>query len=91
MEPMKKVNENIIYLADIHFSIVKTLKTKSGKIKKIRTVVLLDELFQKNPGEDMIKYDNQIYSEKLKVTEKEIMEISKVVLKKEISCSFYKR
>ena len=91
MQKHKRINENIIYLSDIHFNIVKLVKLKKGDVKRKRIAILTDELFQKNPGIDMTEYNFNKYVEKLKITEKETFEVSKVVLKKEISCSFYKR
>lgn len=91
MDKIKKVNENIIYLADIHFNIVKIINGSSGKTKRRRSAVLVDQLFQKNYGSVDLEYHMNEYKRKLNTTEKDLVEIHKVVLKKEISCSFYKR
>ncbi len=92
MEPMKKVNNNVIYIADIEFEVVKSVKIKNrGIAKKKRIVKLKDQLFQKNPGELNRIHSMETFREKLELKEKETLEIKKVVLKKELSCSFYKR
>lgn len=92
MDPMKKVNENIIYIANIEFEVTKSVKIKNrGIAKKRRILKLKDQLFQKNPGELNRIHSMSMFREKLELKEKELLEIKKVILKKELSCSFYKR
>ena len=86
-----KVNENLIYLVDYEIQLTKITSTKIGKRKSIRVVKLINELHENNPGESNKKFYEDQLRRKLNASEKEIMEIKKVILKKEISCSFYKR
>ena len=86
-----KVNNNLIYLVDYEIQLIKITNTKIGKRKSSRVVKLIDELHENNPGEHNKKFYEYSLRRKVNATEKEIMEIKKVILKKEISCSFYER
>lgn len=87
----ERVNDNLIYLADIYIEIIKIKKLAKGKIKNTRNEKLIDELWENNPGEQNKEYFNKKLIEKFNIKENETFEIKKVILKKEISCSFYKR
>lgn len=86
-----RINDNIIYLADFEVWVTKIRTLKSGKVKEIRKVKIQDMLYENNPGEHNKKYALNVLSIKCNVSDKEKLEIKKVILKKELSCSFYKR
>ena len=87
----RRINDNLIYEVDIYIDIVKIKKLKKGLTKERRSVILKDWLWENNPGPANEKYFNEKIEMNLNLKDSETMEISKIVLKKEISCSFYER
>lgn len=87
----QKVNDNLIYLADIYIEIIKIKKSTKGKIKSTRNEKLIDSLWENNPGKENKEYFDKQLIQRFNIKENETFEIKKVILKKEISCSFYKR
>jgi len=86
-----KVSENLIYLVDIEFEIIKNWTSGKIKKRKKRVEILKNILWENNPGEKNIKYYDSEYIRILKITDKETIEMKKVTLIKEISCSLYER
>ena len=91
LSKMERVNDNLIYLVDYEIALIKLKNTKHGKTKSIRIVILEDEMHENNPGKHNKEYYETCLRAKTKASEKETMEIRKVILKKEITCSFYER
>lgn len=87
----KRVNENIIYLADIEVEIVKLKVLKTRKVRGIRKAKIIDELFEKNPSPENKMHLQKMLENKCEVKDSETLTIKKVILKRELSCSFYKR
>jgi hypothetical protein len=87
----KKVNENIIYLADIEVEITKLKVLKTKKVRGLRKAKIEDYLFEKNPGESNRTHMMKQLGIKCNISDSETLVIKKVILKKEISCSLYKR
>jgi len=91
LDKLQKVNENIIYVADVEVEIIKLKILKTKKVKEVRHEKIVDILFEKNPSEANKIYFENLLKFKCSVTEFEKLEIKKITLKKELSCSFYKR
>lgn len=92
LEGFQRTNENIIYVVDVHCEIFYTSELKKQESKRKKELVILkDKLYCKNYGENS---DEHFYNEclrKLKLSEKQQMKIKKIVLKRELSYSFYER
>jgi len=91
LNKLEKVNNNLIYLVDYEICLTKLKKTKYGKSKSIRIVFLENEMHENNPGKENKEYYEKYLRLKTNASENETMEIKKVILKKEIACSFYER
>ena len=87
----RRINDNLIYLVDLEVDIVRIKKLKKGLTKVRRKVIIENCLWENNPGKSNEEYFNKDNEMRLNLKDSEAMEISKVTLKKEISCSFYKR
>ncbi len=88
---LEKVNDNIIYLADCEVEINRIKKLKKEIKRDQRFVFIKDILFEKNPGEANAKHSHKMLEVACKVDEFETLIVKKVILKKELSCSLYKR
>lgn len=91
LSKLERCNDNLIYLADIEVEIVKITNVKKGKVKKTRSEMLKDELFEINPGEQNKNFLVNYINKKCNIKETETMVIKKVILKEEHGCSVYKR
>lgn len=88
----QRTNENIIYVVDVHCEVIYTSELKKQESKRKKELLILkDKLYCKSYGENS---DEHFYNEclrKCKLSEKQQMKIKKIVLKRELSCSFYER
>lgn len=91
LDKIERINNNLIYLVDYEICLTEFKQTRYGKKKITRVICLKDEIHENNPGKDNKEYYDICLRYKTKSSKNEIMEIKKVILKKEIACSFYKR
>ena len=87
----QKINDNIIYLADCEVEIKREKKLKKEIKRSIRIVKLTDIIFEKNQGKENEHYSKKVLENRCSIDEFETLVIKKIILKKELSCSLYKR
>lgn len=87
----EKVNDNIIYLCDVEVEIFKVKILKYQKKRTSRIEIIRNTTYEKNPGEQnkngLINHLSKIFNK----SEDETIEIGIITIKKELSCSLYKR
>ena len=90
LDKFQNVNGRILYVADVHCEImyISELKKKES-VRKKQILILPSQLYDGKPGKSNLEYFIKDILRKCKISEKQQMEIKKVVLKKELSCCMY--
>ncbi len=90
MLPINRINDNIIYMGDIEGEIVKKSVSLKRRIikRKIRKFNIKAQVFCKRELNDQNNYLHNMLRYKFEVKKDEILEIKKVTLIKELTCSF---
>lgn len=86
----KRINERIIYLADIYGEIFKTKKLKNKIKRSSRKFKILNQVFSNHCDIPNRRLFIQILKKRLDADKNEIVEIQKIILRKELGCSIYK-
>lgn len=90
LNPLERINDRLIYIADIHCKIMRVSELKKQEEKrKFEIVILKNQVYESKPSEFNIRYFYAQWEIKCNLKESQQMEIIKVVLKQELGCSIY--
>lgn len=94
MNPLQRVNDRTIYFTDIYVSVEKKTIRKNTKGQKFieydyRFVELLGKCWELKPKESGKKKFMHEIKHAIDLKKNEIIDITKIILRKELSCSIY--
>lgn len=93
LKKLEKINDRLIYIADIYIDIhKKKIRSKNKKkyvVREERNEILRNQVYESKPKKLNEEYFIKECKRKVDLHKEETMEITRIVLKKEIGCSIY--